>query len=175
MRSKPSYYTVCPECENRISLTLAAKLQAGRSGTSCICSGCKHTWVCIQEWIINESVANAGMNAVQPGMIAPNQHRQPSIPVPHFQHQPISMPNSNSQQTALFGQPRVPHLPTFQPSTFQQTAFGQQSIPQQTIAQQAVPQTSTTSEQPMPIPTPHWLSQPTLADHRVPDTSRHGN
>ena len=76
---RQDFYTLCPGCETKVKLTLAAKLQAARSGCSCVCKSCKHEWVCIQEWIYRiEPIDHS-----RP-VIAPNEHS----PVPTQSSQP---------------------------------------------------------------------------------------
>ena len=76
---RQDFYTLCPGCETKVKLTLAAKLQAARAGCSCVCKSCKHEWVCIQEWIYRiEPIDHS-----RP-VIAPNEHS----PVPTQSSQP---------------------------------------------------------------------------------------
>jgi hypothetical protein len=168
MRSMQSYFTMCPECDSRISMTLAAKLQAGRIGTSCICSQCKHTWICIQEWILSELIASPPPAAAS---------FQPHVPAPHFQQQTMGQPGSSSVQPGMsnqhMGQRATPHLPTYQPSTLansqaanqfdQPPAVNQQSVSQPagnqpSISQPAVNQPA--GSQPIQHPPMHQSQQP---------------
>lgn len=109
MRQRKDFYTLCPGCEAKVDLTLAAKLQAPRAGCSCVCSSCEHEWVCIQEWIYRAETID---------------HSQP-ITTPN-EHPPVTaQPQTVQQQSAGFShqpaaavaatQPPRPHLPTFQP------------------------------------------------------------
>jgi hypothetical protein len=112
MRTKTSYYTMCPECESRISISLAAKLQATRIGTSCICSQCNYDWICIQEWILSEG-SNSSIGMTQPLGSSSSQ-----APAPHFQQQ--ATPQHQAFYANSQGQPGAPHLPTFQPTSLMQ-------------------------------------------------------
>ena len=47
MQQRQDFYTLCPSCETRISLTLASRLQAARHGALCQCPSCANEWVCI--------------------------------------------------------------------------------------------------------------------------------
>ena len=103
MRQQQDFYTLCPGCEAKIELTLAAKLQAARSGCSCLCYSCEHEWVCIQEWIYrHESIDHS-----QP-ITAPQQH-------PMGYPQQVGGYQQPSPATVAAAQPPRPHLPTFQP------------------------------------------------------------
>ena len=104
MRQRQDFYTLCPGCETKVELTLAAKLQAARAGCSCVCASCEHEWVCIQEWIYRRDPIDHS----QP-ITAPNEH-------PPIAAQPQS--SGSLQQpttTSAAAQPPRPHLPTFQP------------------------------------------------------------
>ena len=105
MRQRQDFYTLCPGCETKVKLTLAAKLQAARAGCSCVCKSCKHEWVCIQEWIYRVEPFDHS----QP-VIAPNEHS----PVPTQSSQPQTGGVLQSPTTVTAAPPRR-HLPTFQP------------------------------------------------------------
>jgi hypothetical protein len=103
MRQRQDFYTLCPGCETKIELTLAAKLQSARSGCSCVCQSCKHEWVCIQEWVYrHESIDHS-----QP--IATPQQVPTGYPQQTGGYQQTPPP------TVVAVQPPRPHLPTFQP------------------------------------------------------------
>jgi len=90
MSQRHDYSTNCPICESRMPLTLSAQLQAGRSGTSCVCqsSQCGHEWICIQEWIYRDASAITAVNpnaiVLQPpsASIAPSQMHLPTYQPP---------------------------------------------------------------------------------------------
>ena len=109
MRQRHDFYTHCPSCENKVELTLAAKLQAARAGCSCVCSSCKHEWVSIQEWIYRREAIDHS----QP-VTAPNEH--PPITAQPQSGQPQSGGFLQQPATTVAStQPPRPHLPTFQP------------------------------------------------------------
>lgn len=185
MRSNNSYFTMCPECDTHISLTLAAKLQAGRIGTSCICSRCEHTWICIQEWILTETVP-APMQSHQEPMYQP----QTPVPAPHFQHQSVGNPNgATPSQVGVashqLSNNHTPHLPPFQPSTFghsQQTPPVQHPMNPQPVATPEPVSPINAAEHPavsdpvLPptnsVPKPHWLNQATPTNQQTVDQNR---
>lgn len=112
MRPRIDFYTLCPKCETKVPLTLASRLQAGRAGCSCVCSGCKNEWICIQEWIYRSQLPPLVMPTSQP---APASIAQP-LPQPMI-HGPQSMPR--------------PHLPMGSPAMAPQFAgFAGSSVPQ---------------------------------------------
>lgn len=96
MRSRIDFYTLCPECDARITLTLAAQLQATRRGTSCRCR-CGHDWTCISEWIyrITPDASDAAVDmtpqAQPPAMSPPRPYLLPTYQPP--------MPIAAPQQT----------------------------------------------------------------------------
>jgi hypothetical protein len=144
MRQRQDFYTLCPGCEAKLDLTLAAKLQAARAGCSCVCQSCDHEWVCIQEWIYRRE---------------PIDHSQP-IAVPN-EHPPISSPAGQPQSqgflqpptTVTATQPPRPHLPTFQPPQPITPPAHQQQAP---IAS-STPDPAEQSTAP-PVPAPHAWS-----------------
>ncbi len=102
MRPREDFYTHCPQCETRLKLTLATKLQAGRAGSLCNCRKCNHEWVCIQEWIYREiagmpSAARAPLPAIQMPLAQPlipmiQPVETNVVPRPHLFGQPAAMP-----------------------------------------------------------------------------------
>lgn len=152
MRQRQDFYTLCPGCEAKVDLTLAAKLQAARAGCSCVCSSCEHEWVCIQEWIYRREPIDHS----QP-IAAPNEHPPITVQPETGQQQPAGFPHQPAA-AVVTAQPPRPHLPTFQPP--------------QPIAQPAHQQsTAQTTEQPIapqqqdspPVPAPHawsWERKP---------------
>jgi hypothetical protein len=116
MRSHSHFYTLCPSCEQRLDLTLAIKLQAARSGTSCWCSNCATEWICIQEWVFRDlprdEVASQEMTRQHKGLPATTQwtlRQTPAVGIP----QQLSPPR--------------PHLPTFQPPQHSSPVFASQA------------------------------------------------
>ena len=84
MRFREDFYTLCPECDARISLTLAARLQATRLGSSCQCK-CGHDWICISEWVYrDEPVAPPAAPQVVSGPVSPGAPPRPHL-LPTFQ------------------------------------------------------------------------------------------
>jgi hypothetical protein len=144
MRQRQDFYTLCPGCETKVELTLAAKLQAARAGCSCICQSCEHEWVCIQEWIYRVEAIDHS----QP-VLAPNEHP----PVPTQFSQPQAGGFLQPTPTAATTQPPRPHLPTFQPPQ----PIGPPAHQQQAPVASDVP---TPVEQPnaAPVPAPHAWS-----------------
>lgn len=149
MRLRHDFYTLCPSCETRISLTLAARLQASRHGTTCHCPSCSNDWICIQEWIYRDTPSQ--MLQPQPSNMAemaPNYGQQsvpayaaPATPVPAHTQAPAAMPR--------------PHmLPTFQPP--------QRVQPPMPTAQQhvqpGIPQPAQETPPSQPAPAPHAWS-----------------
>lgn len=111
MRQRQDFYTLCPSCETRIPLTLAARLQASRHGTTCHCSACSNEWVCIHEWIYRELPSVASQPQISglarepvPGY---GQHVLPDHAVPGL---PQAAPGY-----AAPPMPRPHMLPTYQP------------------------------------------------------------
>lgn len=92
MRFREDYYTLCPECDARISLTLAARLQATRLGSSCHCD-CGHEWVCIGEWVSRDQSVSAGpAPQIVPAGAPPRPHLLPTYQPPapaQNQSQPV--------------------------------------------------------------------------------------
>ena len=141
MRQRQDFYTLCPGCDTSVELTLAAKLQAARTGCSCICDSCKHEWVCIQEWIYRHESLDI------------------SRPLSAPQHHPVA---ASPQQTGGYAitpaatvPPPVPrpHLPTFQsPLPISQP------VHQQPVAQTGQAPVSPGEQATQPIPTPHAWS-----------------
>lgn len=117
MRSRVDFYTLCPECDARITLTLAARLQATRLGTSCRCH-CGHDWTCISEWIYRSTpdatdTAPDLMPQTQPAAMSPPRPYllptyQPPMPIPVPQQTdgghatlPVSQPDENHSQASV--------------------------------------------------------------------------
>jgi hypothetical protein len=103
MSQRHDYCTICPECESRMPLTLSAQLQAGRTGTSCVCpsSECEHEWVCIQEWIFRDAQTSPANAMRQPDTIAlqspPASVAPARMPLPTYQPpQPTPLPQTPS-------------------------------------------------------------------------------
>lgn len=82
MRPRTDFYTHCPQCESKISLPLAAKLQASRAGAQCSCSKCQHEWICIQEWIYREMPATPSIKMNFIPSAVPRPHMMTSSPHP---------------------------------------------------------------------------------------------
>lgn len=157
MRHRQDFYTLCPGCEARVELTLAAKLQAARAGCSCECHSCKHEWVCIQEWIYRDEPIDHS----QP--VTAHQPSQSAVP-----GQTAGYPQAPPATVAATQPPR-PHLPTFQPP-----APAAQPVAQQTTL---TGETHLAADQPgeKTVPTPHaWSwerssqSQPSEAQETRP-------
>lgn len=145
MRQRQDFYTLCPGCEAKIELTLAAKLQAARAGCSCVCQACEHEWVCIQEWIYRREA----INHLQP-ISVPNEH--PPVSTQHEQQQQ-SRGFLQKPTTVAVAQPPRPHLPTFQPPQPIAQPAHQQQAPIANVA--PVP---TDQQNAAPIPAPHAWS-----------------
>lgn len=147
MRHRQDFYTLCPSCETRIEMTLAANLQAARAGSSCRCHSCHHEWVCIQEWIYRREPVDSSQTVLPSTVSAP-------APVEQVSEQP-----AQTQFAPM--QPPRPHLPTFQPKQPIQTPA---AINQSGIAGTAPvspgPGHSEPAEQPAAskIPAPHAWS-----------------
>jgi hypothetical protein len=144
MRQRQDFYTLCPGCETKVKLTLAAKLQAARAGCSCVCQSCEHEWVCIQEWIYRVEPIDHS----QP-VLAPNEHP----PVPAQFSQPHTGGFLQQPTTVAVVPPPRPHLPTFQPPqpiaqpTHQQQAPLASNVPGPAVQPGATP-----------VPAPHAWS-----------------
>lgn len=173
MRQRQDYYTLCPSCENRIALTLAARLQSARMGTLCQCERCQHEWNCIQEWVFRDAPQNAGhpahpvVSAVAPAATAgPGSIPAPWVmPAPQpAAYQPV-LPQPVAPQPALHQPPR-PHLPMFQPGLAAWQASGPQAIPAApmmsapaaTPPQPAAPALPARAPVSSPVPAPHAWS-----------------
>lgn len=141
MRHRQDFYTLCPGCETRVELTLAAKLQAARAGCSCECHTCRHEWICIQEWVYRDEP----IDHTQP--VAAHQPGQPALPS-HATGAPQAPP-----ATVAAAQPPRPHLPTFQPPQPAAPAAQQQPAASATEPHLAADQPSE-----KPVPTPHAWS-----------------
>ncbi|MDA1163502.1 MAG: hypothetical protein O3B13_10395 [Planctomycetota bacterium] len=141
MRQRHDFYTLCPGCETKVELTLAAKLQAARAGCSCVCHACQHEWVSIQEWIYRRESVDLSQPIMTP--------EQPAA-LPHEYRSHMQTPSAPAV-TAM--QPPRPHLPTFQPP---------QPISQPPQQQVAASENSNllSSDQPVvnPVPAPHAWS-----------------
>lgn len=140
MRQRQDFYTLCPGCETRVELTLAAKLQAARAGCSCECHTCKHEWVCIQEWIYRDEPLDHALP------VAASQSSQSAIP-DHAAGLPRTPP------ATVATQPPRPHLPTFQPP--QPVA---PSAQQQPAASAGEPHLAADQPSQKPVPAPHAWS-----------------
>ena len=146
MRQRQDFYTLCPSCETKVNLTLAAKLQAARAGCSCVCTSesCKHEWVCIQEWIYRVEPIDHSKP-----VLAPNEHP----PVPTQAHQPHSGGFLQQPTPVAVSQPPRPHLPTFQPpQPIAPPAHQQQTPVASNAPEPAEPPNAT------PVPPPHAWS-----------------
>ena len=153
MRQRLDFYTLCPGCDAKLELTLAAKLQAARAGCSCICQSCDHEWVCIQEWIYRREPIDHS----QP-IAAPNEHP----PVSTQPAQPQSQGILQQPATVAAVQPPRPHLTTFQPP---------QPIAPPTHQQQAPIASGTPVDQSnaRPVPAPHaWSWERTVEPQPAP-------
>lgn len=125
MRSRVDFYTLCPECDARVTLTLAARLQANRLGTSCRCD-CGHDWTCISEWIYRnepDAIAAAPMSSqpTHPEAMSPPRPYllptyQPPLPVAVPQAFDVPAPTQAPQATEPHGQPHVPAPHAFSPA-----------------------------------------------------------
>lgn len=149
MSQQKSHLTHCPHCEKKIGVTLSARLQSGRAGSSFICDACEHEWVCIQEWIYLETPREAAP------VLSPHQAIIPGSQ----QHQGIPETAAPTQI-----QPPRPHLPTFQPPrpathqpTLQQT---HESPPPQQPQQHQLPMPHAWSFQPAQQSVPAPVQQP---------------
>jgi hypothetical protein len=130
MRFLEDFYTLCPECDSHLMLTLAARLQAARLGTSCHCE-CGHEWICISEWIYRTAPAPVSSPAitappVQPAAMSPPRPYllptyQPPLPVaPQPAQQTSGVPAPATQATSAdpnHGQTPVPAPHAFSPAT----------------------------------------------------------
>ena len=152
MRQRQDFYTLCPGCDSKVELTLAAKLQAARAGCSCACpsENCKHEWVCIQEWIYRVEPIDHSKP-----VMAPNEHPPVTAPSQPSQ-EPFGQPQSGDFRqppatTVAAAQPPRPHLPTYQPP--QPIAPPAQQQP----TQQQAAQTPQQPDSP-PVPAPHAWS-----------------
>lgn len=141
MRPREDFYTHCPQCETRLKLTLATKLQAGRAGSLCNCRKCNHEWVCIQEWIYREV----------PGMPAATRPPLPSIQMPIAQPlMPMVQPVETNvvPRPHLFGQPAaMPAAAAAQPAAQGHSAVPQPHIQAWSWERAATPRTQATSNQ----------------------------
>ena len=152
MRERHDFYTLCPSCETKVELTLAANLQAARAGTSCQCGSCHHEWVCIQEWIYRHESADLRQPLQAPA--------QPTVTTQEH--------NGYSQSPATgvpAMQPPRPHLPTFQPA---QPVHQTQAAPATPSATNAsLGHIAPLQQQPSsnPIPAPHAWSWERQAKH----------
>ena len=125
MRSRIDFYTLCPECDARITLTLAAQLQATRRGTSCRCR-CGHDWTCISEWIYRstpdatDTALNLMPQAQPPAMSPPRPYLlptyQPPMPTAAPQQTVGDRPLSIAQPHENHSQPSVPAPHAFSPA-----------------------------------------------------------
>lgn len=106
MRQRHDFYTLCPSCETRVSLTLAARLQAARHGTTCHCPSCQNEWNCIQEWVYRDA---PDQFASQP--MAALQSYEPQQPATHAA--PMTQHPAHTQSPAAMPRPHM--LPTYQP------------------------------------------------------------
>ncbi len=144
MRQRQDFYTLCPGCETKVKLTLAAKLQAARAGCMCVCQSCEHEWVCIQEWIYRAETIDHSRP-----ITAPNEH-PPVTAQPHTgEPQSTGFPQQPATTVAAMQPPR-PHLPTFQPPQPIAAPPHHQSVSQAPVTPepQNVP----------PVPAPHAWS-----------------
>ncbi|MFP6766494.1 MAG: hypothetical protein VB858_22885 [Planctomycetaceae bacterium] len=128
MRLRKDFYTLCPDCEARIMLTLAAQLQATRLGTSCLCE-CGHEWVSISEWIYRDSGLLPEAASPFPSAPLPRPHlpefqppAQPSIPVQPAVTQPADV---NSAMQSLVPLPHAFPASSVFPATAPHSAAGQ--------------------------------------------------
>jgi hypothetical protein len=148
MRQRHDFYTLCPSCETRVSLTLAARLQAARHGTTCHCPSCQNEWNCIQEWIYRDTPNQfLSQPAVAPAAVQAYEPQQPqTYAAPMTQHP------AHTQTPAAMPRPHM--LPTYQPP--------QHSQPQMPAAQQqmqpAMPQPAQEAPPSQPAPAPHAWS-----------------
>lgn len=138
MRHRQDFYTLCPGCETRVELTLAAKLQAARAGCSCECHTCSHEWVCIQEWVYRDEPIDHALP------VAAHQPSQPAIP-----NHAASVPQA-PPATVAAAQPPRPHLPTFQPP--------KPAAQPQPAASATEPHLAADQPSEKPVPTPHAWS-----------------
>ncbi len=144
MRHRHDFYTLCPSCETRVTLPLAARLQAARHGTTCRCPSCSNEWNCIQEWIYRDSadrLLQQQSAAPAYGQQVPPAYVTPTVPHPAHTQGAVTMPR--------------PHLlPTYQPPQRVQPPMPtahQQMQPGVTLPPQQAP----TSQ---PAPAPHAWS-----------------
>ncbi|NQV26973.1 MAG: hypothetical protein HQ518_21700 [Rhodopirellula sp.] len=144
MRPRQDFYTLCPSCETRVELTLAAKLQSARAGCMCHCQSCKHEWVCIQEWIYRRESIDHSQPIATP-------HQYPAA-APAVQPQATGFPQASPATIAAVQPPR-PHLPTFQPP--QPIA---PMVHQQPVAQTSEVPVSIDQPTSKPVPAPHAWS-----------------
>ena len=148
MRQRHDFYTLCPACETRVPLTLAARLQAARHGTTCHCPSCENEWNCIQEWVYRDTPSQFLPQPSAPAPAAVQSYEQPQQPAayatPTTQH-------AGHAQTPVMPRPHL--LPTYQPpqqtqrmvTAEQQTEAGMQPPPQE-------------APPPQPAPAPHAWS-----------------
>ncbi|MHC4875964.1 MAG: hypothetical protein ACYTGL_05655 [Planctomycetota bacterium] len=142
MRQRQDFYTLCPSCETRIPVTLASRLQAARSGSSCRCPSCSNEWICIQEWIYRDSPAQSLPQQVPvPNQYAPAPVVQPVYAVPIDPHP------AHTQGPAQMPRPHM--LPTYQPP---------QRVEQTPAAAQQQPEHASNSQIPQQAPAPHAWS-----------------
>ncbi|MBI1310011.1 hypothetical protein GC176_01800 [bacterium] len=164
MRQRQDFYTLCPSCETRISLPLAAKLQAARHGTSCHCPSCSNDWVCIQEWIYRDLPSQT---LQQPVSVPPQMAPAFAPPARPAYATPIDPHPAHIQTPAAMPRPHL--LPTYQPP---------QRIPQPaaTAASQvpsSAQQTGLETPVSQPAPAPHAWSferQPHVTQPATPST-----
>lgn len=139
MRPREDFYTHCPQCETRLRITLAAKLQAGRAGSLCQCRKCNHEWVCIQEWMYRDlptlqaaprvAMPVLQQPAFQPQISTPAPVETSVVPRPHLFGQPQAQPVASNSQVATSTHSAVPQPHVQAWSWERQTAQRPQSTP----------------------------------------------
>jgi len=111
MRLRKDFFTLCPECESRISLTLAAQLQATRLGTSCLCE-CGHEWVCISEWIYRDNGFLPEAELPRTPGVLPRPHlpvfQPPTLPA--IAQSPAGLPRRVEESSAVQSPIPLPHV-----------------------------------------------------------------
>ncbi len=153
MRQRHDFYTLCPSCDTRITLTLAARLQAARHGTTCHCPSCQNEWNCIQEWVYRDA-PNQFLSQPAPAPAAVQTY-EPAQPATYGT--PMTQHPAHTQTPS--GLPRPHLLPTYQPPLHSQPAAQQQRPP-------GVPQSVQDAPPSQPAPAPHAWSferQPQVA------------
>ena len=151
MRQRQDFYTLCPSCETRIPVTLAARLQAARSGSSCHCPSCENEWVCIQEWIYRDIPAPA----IPSPMPHAAQYPPASAPVPQPNYaSPIEPHPAHTQGPAQMPRPHL--LPTYQPP--QRVEHAAPRADQLPSAVQMQPESAQEPPLPQQAPAPHAWS-----------------